>query len=296
VLLFTMAEDTTHNTAKSVPTSTKDDSQNENGQTKSRKRKRKGWKKVVNTFVYVENLPLDITMEEIVPHFQKCGILKKDPYTGELKVKLYTDSEGRLKGDASVGYFKKESVDLAEMILDGSQIRPGHVIKVTRAKFTPKKDYDEQKKPRRKGKPRINQAEELGWEDWDTRRHIILEGMFSLDEVDSPEFYTELKAEIKEEVQKIGDVELVTVFERNPKGVVAVKFKQCEDAAKCLEEFNGRWFAKRQIKASWYDGVTDYYVKPPEGEEDKRLENFGSWLDEQSDPSSESEPEALEED
>jgi len=37
----------------------------------------------VVTQVYVTGLPDDITVEEIEKHFQKCGIIKRDPETGK---------------------------------------------------------------------------------------------------------------------------------------------------------------------------------------------------------------------
>jgi len=69
---------------------------------------------------------------------------------------------------------------------------------------------------------------------------------------DDPDFYPELKNDLREEAQKFGDVEVVTVFEvrplclllyfelfdltawnqRNPEGVVAIKFVEPEAAIK----------------------------------------------------------------
>lgn len=46
---------------------------------------------------------------------------------GAPKVKLYKDSQGQLKGDALVTYFKPESVQLACTILDETHFRPEEV-------------------------------------------------------------------------------------------------------------------------------------------------------------------------
>jgi RNA recognition motif-containing protein len=103
-----------------------------------------------NTKVYVSRLPLDITEEEFVELMKKCGLIMKDD-SNQLKVKLYRDSNGNLKGDGLCCYIKIESVELALNILDGYNYK-NHIIKVERAKFSLKGDYDPNKKPKRKKK------------------------------------------------------------------------------------------------------------------------------------------------
>jgi HIV Tat-specific factor 1 len=99
------------------------------------RKKRKGPPKAPpkTTAVYVSGLPLDVTKEELIPFMAKCGIIKKDPDSGEYKVRLYQDEQGRHKGDALVIYLKRASVDIALTILDESEFRPGSgpVVRVT---------------------------------------------------------------------------------------------------------------------------------------------------------------------
>lgn len=59
-----------------------------------------------NTKIYVSNLPLDITEEEFGELMNKCGLVMKDVKTGKLKLKLYRDSNGQLKGDGLCHYIK----------------------------------------------------------------------------------------------------------------------------------------------------------------------------------------------
>ncbi|KAG5678499.1 hypothetical protein PVAND_008166 [Polypedilum vanderplanki] len=59
-----------------------------------------------NTKVYVSNLPLDITDNEFSEIMGKCGMVMKDVKTGKLKLKLYRDSNGELKGDGLCHYIK----------------------------------------------------------------------------------------------------------------------------------------------------------------------------------------------
>lgn len=59
-----------------------------------------------NTKVYVSNLPNDITEDEFGQLMSKCGLVMKDLRTGKLKVKLYRDSNGQVKGDGLCHYIK----------------------------------------------------------------------------------------------------------------------------------------------------------------------------------------------
>lgn len=58
-----------------------------------------------NTTVYISKLPLDITFDELKELVTKCGLLDRDD-KGNDKLKLYTDTDGELKGDARCTYLK----------------------------------------------------------------------------------------------------------------------------------------------------------------------------------------------
>lgn len=102
-----------------------------------------------NTNVYVSGLPLDITEEEFVELMQKCGMVLRDLETNKYKIKLYRDSDGNLKGDGLCTYIKPESVVLALQILDEYDFKD-QKIRVERAKFELKGEYDPSKKPKRR--------------------------------------------------------------------------------------------------------------------------------------------------
>lgn len=59
-----------------------------------------------NTKVYVSDLPLDTTEEEFAELMGKCGMVMKDLKTQKLKLKLYRDVNGELKGDGLCHYIK----------------------------------------------------------------------------------------------------------------------------------------------------------------------------------------------
>ncbi|CAG9800144.1 unnamed protein product [Chironomus riparius] len=60
-----------------------------------------------NTKVYVSNLPLDITETEFGDVMSKCGMVMKDLKTGKLKLKLYRDKNGEVKGDGLCHFIKQ---------------------------------------------------------------------------------------------------------------------------------------------------------------------------------------------
>lgn len=75
-------------------------------------------------------------------------MILRDPKTRKMKIKLYTEPSGQLKGDGLVNYIRVESVQLAIDMLDGYEIK-GHKIKVQRAQFQMHGEYNPKLKPKR---------------------------------------------------------------------------------------------------------------------------------------------------
>ncbi len=89
----------------------------------------------MNTYIYVQGLPTDITESELKEYFIRCGVMRLDPYTGKEMIKMYRDEAGVPKGDARIGYMMEESVEMAIEMLNETEIRPGYKISVEQAEF-----------------------------------------------------------------------------------------------------------------------------------------------------------------
>jgi hypothetical protein len=65
--------------------------------------------------------------------------------------------------------------------------------------------------------------------------------------------------------------------------VVSLRFANSTGAQKCIDLMNGRFFDGRQLVAEYWDRVTDYTMKETREDQDRRLEEFGKWLEDQDD-------------
>ena len=293
-----------------------DEEDNGNDSVKKKKKKR------VNHFrdlkqhqsIYLTKLPLDVREEEICDFCKKCGVILEDPNTGLPVVFVFKNEKGEIRGDASVTFLQPESVDLAVQLLDDSllrvNLRPVHVeradwIFINKSiqllkKLSPASSSVDHVRKKRKI---ASQLKQLDWKDTDDeffssdedahkqkggKKIVIIKNVFDPSEAISSNFYANLEEELALAIsKKCGPIEKFTVFEGNPLGVVAVRFKRHSSAEKCLEEMQGFLFNNRQLECEYFDGKTNYKVERPKeveiAEEEKRLEEFGKWLEEQDD-------------
>lgn len=175
---------------------------------------------------------------------------------------------------------------MALTILDETEIRPGFKVSIAPAEYTMKEMDESELKAKRaqslalaKGGARYDQSKELEW-DAEGEKHVVLRGMFTLDEVYSQtDFVKELKEDIREEAETLGKVESVAVFEFNPEGIAVIKFADSYAAEKCVKLMDGRFFSGHQIKAELYDGYSNFKVEETDEMRQKRIQKWHDDLD-----------------
>ncbi|KAF7793841.1 hypothetical protein EIP86_004962 [Pleurotus ostreatoroseus] len=281
-------------------------------------------RKSKNTAVYVTGLPFDAEPDEIVERFSKCGLIEEDD-GGEPKVKMYAREDGSFSGEALVVYFKEESVMLAENILDDAELRIGDSstrMSVRKAEFSHKhaegakegdaapkmrKTVDKKKATRRIGKMQKKLGE---WDDEDgfgptitaedktraankTGRVVVLKHMFTLQELEEDaSLLLDLKEDVRDECSTLGEVTNVVLYDKEPEGIMSVKFRDPLSAQACIllkligsqQKMNGRFFAGRKIEAFLYSGKQRFKRSgagedlEEDGDERKRLDDFAQWL------------------
>ncbi|KAG0152317.1 hypothetical protein CROQUDRAFT_85382 [Cronartium quercuum f. sp. fusiforme G11] len=286
-----------------------------------------------NTAVYVTRLPPDTNVEELSETFSRAGLILVDA-DNRPKIKLYTDPQsGLFTGSALIVFLKAESVELAIRLFDESPLRIGSnkstddqvPMQVSRAEFSHKQNStseptstgtsqpDQQKKDQLHQKQkRAKKVEKLKskLEEWDSddefgatndknNRTVVLQYMFTRDELEAdPSLLLDLKEDVREECELLGNVTNVTLYDLESDGIMTVKFKEPIAAQACILKMNNRFFAGRQVKASIDNGQRKFHktghgssssnlaalqTNPNQGkeeEEKKRLEAFAKYLEE----------------
>ncbi|EIW83023.1 hypothetical protein CONPUDRAFT_52939 [Coniophora puteana RWD-64-598 SS2] len=271
-----------------------------------------------NTAVYVTGLPLDTDVDEIVERFSKCGVIEEDD-EGDPKIKLYANEDGNFTGEALVVFFKEDSVILAINLLDEAELRIGDastVIKVRKAEFghknsggsgetngaaRPRRTVDKKKITRRIGKMQKKLQE---WDDDDgfgpskteednsqalnkNSRVVVLKHMFAIEDLEKDAtLLLDLKEDVREEASTLGEVTNVVLYDKEPDGVMTIKFREPLSAQACVIKMNGRFFDGKRIEASLYagkqrfkrSGAGDEMEGDTDEAEKKRLDTFAQWL------------------
>eukprot|EP00939_MAST-03C_sp_MAST-3C-sp1_P002014 g2014.t1 len=138
-----------------------------------------------------------------------------------------------------------------------------------------KQEYD-----RRLAAKRKKQAANLGWASISvTQKIVVLKNVFTRKEVMSdPNFVKDLKVEMREGASEFGNVSHVTVAEHNPEGVVLIHFTSRDAVEPCVGRMDGRYFGKRKLAASVWDGYTNHVVGESEESRIQREKAFENWL------------------
>ncbi|RFU36030.1 hypothetical protein B7463_g373, partial [Scytalidium lignicola] len=278
--------------------------EDENGRTaKAPKKPKAPLPPRANTAVYVTGLPLNVTVDEVHEVFsRKCGVIAEEVDSGRPRIKLYTDEQGRFKGDALVVFFKPPSVDMAIMLLDDTPFRiedgqGSGKMRVQAADSSYKKvqhtEGDDEKnhkhKTGMKDKQKIikrTQKLDARLADWDDddpstivehnakwEKVVILKHMFTLEELEEDSAaILDIKEDIREECSKIGDVTNVVLYDLEEDGVASVRFVTAEAARQCVGIMHGRNFGGQRIEAYISEG-RDHFKKSKKKEDDETADH-----------------------
>jgi len=268
-----------NNTSSGAATDEKPEKRKRN----KKKKKNIEWSASSNLWVYVDKLPLDITVEEIKAHFSKVGLIALNPVDQLPKIKMYTDESGNAKGDCSICYNAESSADMALEVLDGGYIRPSsNPISVMRAEFQKRSAPSGQSDEPVKKKPTLTHAQikvsqnamaqALAWNEDDdvgvskakALKIVVIENMFDPRQVDAKYkgqdsiFFEELEKDIASEGEKCGQIDKITIFSRSPQGAVIIKYCTSYAAQECVRMFDGRMYDGKKLRCKFWDGVVDY--------------------------------------
>ena len=275
-----------------------------------------------NTAVYVTGLPSDVTLEEVAEVFsKKCGVIAEEIDSGKPRIKLYTDEEGKFKGDALVVFFKAPSVQMAITLLDDTELRYGDSVKmkVVAADSSYKKvksedlktgngkaastllkeeqeaakdaERERQRKSARDKAKIIKKTQKLDAKiaDWSDDEEIaqigatgtgfagrkplkmvVLKHMFTLQELEEdPAAILDIKEDIREECEKLGEVTNVVLYDLEEDGVASVKFREEEAASECVRLMDGRAFDGRVVRAYLSEGKEHFKKSGKEKKDDE---------------------------
>lgn len=242
------------------------------------------------TKVYVSNLPEEITEEEFVGVMSKCGMILRDTKTKKIKVKLYAEPSGQLKGDGLVHYIRSESVQLAIDLLDGYDLR-GKKIKVQRAQFQMRGEYNPKLKPKRnrkdKEKEKKFKEKALDWRPDKLRgerskheRVVVIKNLFTPDVFENHvDLIIDYQNNVQQEASKYGTVKKVVIYSSEAEGVAEIVMNDPEEADLAVKMMNGTTFETRILSAETWDGKTRYRKNETEAEVSERLSKWDEFLE-----------------
>ncbi|PNS20963.1 Splicing factor U2AF-associated protein 2 [Sphaceloma murrayae] len=267
----------------------------------------------VNSSVYVTGLPHDAKFDEIFDIFsRKGGLIANNVDSETPKIKMYANEDGSFKGEALITFFRPESVQMAIDLLDATDLRTymsGDMrVQVADMSYKKHKEYkagDGDKKGRPgKDVAKIKKMTEkmnsrlADWDDDDPQvveeevkpaskfdKTVYVKHMFTLEEMEEePELLLELPEDIREkaEEEEWGAITTIDVFDKEPDGVVKIRFKDAKSAMRAVMNMDGRIFGGHQLEA-YVATKREVYRKSDrdvdEEEEERRLKKYGEELE-----------------
>ncbi|KAF1939544.1 hypothetical protein EJ02DRAFT_254864 [Clathrospora elynae] len=230
-----------------------------------------------NRAVYISNLPLDTNKKELEEEFSRFGIIDKG-IDGEARIKLYyhDKEEKQFTGDALVTYFRKESIPLAIEMMDDYFLRPGdqsngaiHVEEAGREYKKVKDGTQVASKFTRKDK-KVSEANRLElnrklaeWSDNEEEvaqvfaprknkwaKVVIIKNVFDMKELEEEDeaSYLDIKEDMRFMAEKFGDITNCTLYDKEPEGIVTVRFRDPDSAEAFKDGAKDKTYDKRKLE------------------------------------------------
>jgi len=79
---------------------------------------------------------------------------------------------------------------------------------------------------------------------------VVVKNMFD-PKTEQPGFDNDIREDVQEECSRFGKIKHLFVDKSSSQGLVYLRFDTISAAQRCIKEFNGRWFAERQITADF---------------------------------------------
>ncbi|PVI07093.1 hypothetical protein DM02DRAFT_351290 [Periconia macrospinosa] len=245
-----------------------------------------------NRAIYVTNIPRDATTEELEEVFKKYGMIDQG-VDGKPRIKLYTDDDGGFNGEALIVYFKKESVDLAIQLQDDYELRLGDTkngtLRVQEADNSRRKNTDAEKiagklvRKERKTAERTRAEMQRKLADWsDNEEEVkktyapkknkwakmcIIKNVFQLHQLEEEDAAVlEIKEDMRDEAEKYGTVTKVVLYDKEPEGIVSVRFSDFKGAEEFCARANGKRYNGGPLKISIAEDRPRFKKSPRGGE------------------------------
>jgi len=220
------------------------------------------------TRLYIGSLNFNLTEEDVrevfAPHGQIDFIdLHKDPETGRSKGFGYV--QFRRADDAKRALSKTSNLEIA-----GRPVKVGLVNDGAVGPLGKGEDEDGIVKMDPVSRvvlmSKLQRGEKIGPDQAPKKVSpspcILLTNMFNPSEETEPNWDFDIKEDVSAECQKYGTV-LHCYVDKRSEGHVFLKFGSVPAAQNAINSLNGRWFARKQIEASFVN-EKDYYSRFPE--------------------------------
>ncbi|KAK4508319.1 hypothetical protein PRZ48_002057 [Zasmidium cellare] len=266
-----------------------------------------------NTAIWVTGIPTDADREEIIQFFSRFGMIKESVEDDSKRIKMYADDEGNFNGEALIIYQGPESIELAHWY-DGEPLRLGD--KANKLSIQPadsnykSQDGNTVKEGGNKPKPSKAKlkakAEEIErrtktWEEDDepapapaakpqqkVLNTVLIRNAFTLHLLEEePDLLSNIYDDMEDAAESHGEVRNVTVGDKEPRGLVTVRFADAAAAKAFADAINGRSWNGRKLSTETVSGwdVKLRKNKLPEAEkerqEKRRLDKYSRRIEDE---------------